>query len=76
MSATQSMLAQNYTYSMEQVPGTGLVITLKRTADGATQVFKLAAGCPVGMARHMNSLTDACCDGWFKPAKQPTKGSK
>lgn len=76
MSAPQTMLAQNYTYSMEKVPGTGLVITLKRTSDGATQVFKLANGCPFWMTRHMNSLTDACCDGWFKPAKQTTKGSK
>lgn len=70
-------LATKYTYTITRVER-GLNIDLVRTADGATKRFFLAGGSEFYMTKHMASLTDACCEGFFpevrRKAEKPAKG--
>lgn len=71
-----SALATKYTYTLERCSG-GVLIVLTRTADSATKQFTVAGGALSSLQGHMNSLTDACCEGFFPTERtKPSKASK
>lgn len=62
-------LATQYTYNLTSSEK-GLNIELVRTADGATKHFFLAGARPEHLQGFMDSLTDACCEGFFHAARR------
>lgn len=65
------MLATKFTYTITPRDTGGHDVVLIRTADGAEKHFFMACPPMSGITRHMESLTDDCCEGFFpKPRKK------
>lgn len=60
---------KNYTYVVDSHPDGGYNIVLTQISTGKTIEFRSAGGIKEMLVNHMDSLTDACCDGYFKKGK-------
>lgn len=60
---------KNYTYVIDSHIDGGYNIVLTQISTGRTVEFRSAGGIKEMLANHMDSLTDACCDDYFKKRK-------
>lgn len=66
------MLATNYHYTIDALPEGGFSIVLSSNDGMKQKKFYIAASTMEGLTRHMESLTDENCDGFF-PAPRGKK---
>lgn len=64
------MIAQNYTYTVAPSEKGGVDVVLISNDGTKRKDFYVAAGTVEGLTRHMESLTDENCDGFFPQRRQ------